>query len=112
MTFVVLAANPKPQSRTLSIARLAADAVSRAAGLDGGHQVVDLSGLARLLLLELGAVTPAPGLAVLESDLGHPGAVLDPWAVRVAAALDRFAALTHGAAAGEPARPVSPELAR
>jgi FMN reductase len=188
MTFIVLAANPKPQSRTLSIARLAADAVSRAAGLDGGHQVTDLSGLARLLLLdepspavedaleqvvradlllvaspvykgsytgllkvfldrlgyqalssvialpmlvmrapqhalavdlqlrplllELGAVTPAPGLAVLESDLGHPGAVLDPWAARVAAALDQCAALTRGAAAGEPARRASPELAR
>jgi FMN reductase len=52
LSFVVLVANPKPQSRTLQIARLAADAVSRAAALPGGHQVVDLSGLARRLLLD------------------------------------------------------------
>jgi FMN reductase len=188
MTFVVLAANPKPQSRTLHVARLAADAVCRTVGLDGGHQEVDLSGLARRLLLdepsaavedaleqvvrsdlllvaspvykgsytgllkvfldrlgyqalssvialpvlvmrapqhalavdlqlrplllELGAATPAPGLAVLESDLGQPGTVIDPWAARVAAALARCAALANGAAAGNPARPASPALAR
>jgi FMN reductase len=169
LSFVVLVANPKPQSRTLQIARLAADAVSRAAALPGEHQVIDLSGLARRLLLdepssavedaleqvrradlllvasptykgtytgllkvfldrldyqalssvvalpmlvlrlphhalavdvhlrplllELGASTPAPGLAFLESDLEEPGRVLDPWAGRVAAALGRCAAL-------------------
>ena len=172
MSFVVLVANPKPQSRTLHIARLAADAVSRAAGLPGDHQVIDLSGLARRLLLdepspavedaleqviqaelllvasptykgtytgllkvfldrlgyqalsavtalpmlvmrapqhalavdvhlrplllELGAAAPAPGLAFLESDIGQPDGVLEPWSARVAAALGRagFPALT------------------
>jgi FMN reductase len=169
LSFVVLVANPKPQSRTLHIARLAAEAVSRAAGLPGEHQVVDLSGLARRLLLdepssavedaldqvrqadlllvasptykgtytgllkvfldrldyqalssvvalpmlvlrlphhalavdlhlrpllmELGASTPAPGLAFLEPDLDEPGPVLEPWAGRVAGALGRCAAL-------------------
>ena len=47
----------------------------------------------RPLLLELGASTPAPGLAFLEPDLAEPGPVLDPWAGRVAAALGRCAAL-------------------
>jgi FMN reductase len=170
LSFVVLVANPKPQSRTLHIARLAAEAVSRAADLRGEHQVIDLSGLARRLLLdepssavedalervrqadlllvasptykgtytgllkvfldrldyqslssvvalpmlvlrlphhalavdlhlrplllELGAATPAPGLAFLEPDLDEPGRVLEPWADRVAAALGRCAALT------------------
>jgi FMN reductase len=49
---VVLVGNPKPASRTACIARLAADAVCRAAGLPANHQVVDLSGLARRLLLD------------------------------------------------------------
>ncbi len=169
VSFVVLAANPRPQSRTLQIARLAADAVSRAAALTGEHQVIDLSVLARRLLLdepspavedaldqvrqaglllvasptykgtytgllkvfldrldyqalssvialpllvmrvpnhalavdlhlrplllELGASTPAPGLAFLEPDLAEPGPVLEAWAARVAAALGRCAAL-------------------
>jgi FMN reductase len=53
----------------------------------------------RPLLLELGASTPAPGLAFLEPDLAEPGPVLDSWAARVAAALGRCAAL---AAPGEP----------
>lgn len=52
MSFVVLVANPKPQSRTLQVARLAADTVNRATALPGEHQVIDLSGLARRLLLE------------------------------------------------------------
>ena len=47
----------------------------------------------RPLLLELGAATPAPGLAFLEPDLAEPGPVLDSWAARVAAALGRCAAL-------------------
>ena len=169
MNFVVLAANPRPQSRTLQIARLAADAVSRAAALTAEHQVIDLSVLARRLLLdepspavedaldqvrqadlllvasptykgtytgllkvfldrldyralssvialpllvmrvpnhalavdlhlrplllELGASTPAPGLAFLEPDLAEPGPVLEAWAARVAAALGRCATL-------------------
>jgi FMN reductase len=52
MHVVVLVANPKPASRTARIARLAADSVCRAAGLPAGHEVVDLSGLARRLLLD------------------------------------------------------------
>ncbi len=170
LSFVVLVANPRPQSRTLQIARLAAEAVSRTAARPGEHHVIDLSGLARRLLLdepspavedaleqvrqadlllvasptykgtytgllkvfldrldyqalssvialpmlvmrvphhalavdlhlrplllELGASTPAPGLAFLEPDLAEPGPVLDAWAGRVAAALVRCAALT------------------
>jgi FMN reductase len=47
----------------------------------------------RPLLLELGASTPAPGLAFLEPDLAEPGPVLDGWADRVATALGRCAAL-------------------
>jgi FMN reductase len=47
----------------------------------------------RPLLMELGAATPAPGLAFLEPDLDDPGPVLDQWAGRVAAALGRCAAL-------------------
>jgi len=176
LSFVVLVANPRPQSRTLQIARLAADAVGRAAALPAGHQVIDLSGLGRRLLLdepssavedaleqvrqadlllvasptykgtytgllkvfldrleyqalssvialpllvmrvpnhalavdlhlrplllELGASTPAPGLAFLEPDLAEPGPVLEAWSDRVAAALGRCAAL---APAGQPA---------
>jgi FMN reductase len=50
----------------------------------------------RPLLLELGASVPAPGLAFLESDIGQPDGVLEPWSARVAAALGRagFPALT------------------
>ena len=51
MSFVILAGHPRPQSRTRQIAQLAADAVIRAAGLPPGHQVVDLFGLQRRLLL-------------------------------------------------------------
>lgn len=185
MSFVVLVANPRPQSRTLQIARLAADAVSRAAALPAEHQVIDLSGLARRLLLdepssavedaleqvrqadlllvasptykgtytgllkvfldrleyqalssvialpllvmrvpnhalavdlhlrplllELGASTPAPGLAFLEPDLAEPGPVLEAWSDRVAAALGRCAALAPaGQPAPDPATPTAP----
>lgn len=52
MRFVVLAGNPKPQSRTLDTARLAAEAVSRHLGLPGTPQVVDLATLARRLLVD------------------------------------------------------------
>ena len=41
----------------------------------------------RPLLVELGASVPAPGLAVLESELPALEEVLTPWAARVAAAL-------------------------
>jgi FMN reductase len=52
VNFVVLVGNPKPQSTTLEIARLAAEAVSRHAGLPGAPRVVDLSVLGRRLLLD------------------------------------------------------------
>ncbi len=41
----------------------------------------------RPLLIELGATVPAPGLAVLESDLDRLDGVLAPWADQVASAL-------------------------
>jgi FMN reductase len=43
----IVVGNPKPQSRTLTVARAVADAAARAAGLDVGHVVeVDLASLA------------------------------------------------------------------
>ena len=38
----------------------------------------------RPLLVELGAVVPTPGLAVLESELPRLDEVLDEWAARIA----------------------------
>lgn len=58
MRFVVLVGNPKPSSRTLDVAGAAADAVADALGLDDGYALVDLSVLARRLLL------PEPSAAV------------------------------------------------
>ena len=58
MRFVTIVGNPKPQSRTLTVARQAAGAIGEAAGLADGGQVIDLSGLARRLLL------PEPSAAV------------------------------------------------
>jgi FMN reductase len=58
MTFTVLVGNPKPQSTTLRIARLAAEAVSGRAGLATDPAIVDLSVLARRLLLD----EPAPAV--------------------------------------------------
>jgi len=55
---VALVGNPKPESRTLTVAAAAAQAVIDAAGLTGGVEVVDLCGLARRLLL------PEPSPAV------------------------------------------------
>jgi FMN reductase len=165
LRFVVVVGNPKPASRTLTVAAAAADAITRAAGLPADPQTVDLCVLARHLLLpepspavedaidqvtaadlvlvasptfkgtytgllkvffdrlphraldraaavplmvmggpqhapavdahlrpllaELGAV-PAPGLAVLESDLGRLDAVLGPWADQVARELEAW----------------------
>jgi FMN reductase len=162
---VALVGNPKPESRTLTVAAAAVQAVIDAADLTGGYQVIDLCRLDRRLLLpepspaiedaieqvtqadlvvvasptfkgtytgllkvfldrfphralagtialpvlvmgapqhslavevhlrpllvELGATVPTPGLAVLESQLGHLDAVLDPWAAQVAPALGR-----------------------
>jgi len=61
MSFVVVVGNPKPASRTLNVAQAAADAVTRAAGLDGQPQTIDLCVLARHLLL------PEPSPAVEEA---------------------------------------------
>ncbi len=72
MTFVVLVGNPKPQSRTLQIARLAAAAVSRAAGLPGGQEVIDLSGLARRLLLD----EPSPAVEDALDQVSHADLLL------------------------------------
>jgi FMN reductase len=58
VSFVILAGHPRPQSRTRQLAQLAAAAVTRAAGLPPGHQVVDLSGLQRRLLLD----EPSPAI--------------------------------------------------
>jgi FMN reductase len=56
--FVTLVGNPKPSSRTLDVAGAAADAIAGVLGLDAGCSVVDLSVLARRLLL------PEPSAAV------------------------------------------------
>jgi FMN reductase len=61
MSFVVVVGNPKPASRTLSVAGAAAAAVTRAAGLAGQHQTIDLCVLARHLLL------PEPSPAIEEA---------------------------------------------
>ena len=58
MRFVTIVGNPKPQSRTLTVALQAAAVIGETAGLAGGGQVIDLSGLARRLLL------PEPSAAV------------------------------------------------
>jgi FMN reductase len=58
LRFAVVVGNPKPGSRTLTVATAAAEAVSRAAGLPGGYEVIDLSALSRRLLL------PEPSAAV------------------------------------------------
>src|SRR5580704_7418513 len=55
---VVLAGNPRPESRTLAVAAAAAQSVIEAAGLINSYQVIDLCGLARRLLL------PEPSPAV------------------------------------------------
>ncbi len=160
MRFVVIVGNPKPCSRTLTVASAAGQAVADTLRLAAGYQLIDLSALARRLLLpepsaavedaadlvlgadlllvasptfkgtytgllkvfldklpyrglrgscalpllvmkapqhalavdvhlrplliELGATVPAPGLAVLEADLGRLDDVLAPWVTRVA----------------------------
>jgi FMN reductase len=160
---VVVVGNPKPASRTYTVAAAAARAVALATGSHGEPEMIDLSGLAprlliaapsaavedaldqvskadlllvasptfkgtytgllkvfldllphrglesvtalpllvmrapqhalavevhlRPLLVELGASVPAPGLAVLESDLGRLGEIVVPWAASVANAL-------------------------
>jgi len=58
MRFVTIVGNPRPQSRTMTVALQAAAVIGETAGLAGGGQVIDLSGLARRLLL------PEPSAAV------------------------------------------------
>lgn len=58
MRFVVIVGNPRPASRTLTVAASAAGAVARAAGLPDRYLTIDLCVLARHLLL------PEPSPAV------------------------------------------------
>ena len=58
MRFVTIVGNPRPQSRTMTVALQAAAVIGKTAGLADGGQVIDLSGLARRLLL------PEPSAAV------------------------------------------------
>ncbi len=51
MRFVALVGNPKPGSRTLTVAAAAAEAIALAAGVDEGYEIIDLSVLSRRLLL-------------------------------------------------------------
>jgi FMN reductase len=61
LSFVTVVGNPKPASRTLAVATVAAGAVTRAAGLVGSSQTIDVCVLARHLLL------PEPSPAVEEA---------------------------------------------
>jgi FMN reductase len=61
LSFVTVVGNPRPASRTLAVATVAAGAVTRAAGLVGGSQTIDVCVLARHLLL------PEPSPAVEEA---------------------------------------------
>ena len=165
MNFTVVVGNPRPESRTLGVALAAAEALAESLSLPAGPAVIDLSVLARRLLLpepsaaiedatdevlsaglllvasptvngtysgllkvfldrlpfkglqdmtalpllvmdsplhalavekhlrpllvELGASVPAPGLAVLESELDELDRVLHGWTDQVAEALGR-----------------------
>jgi FMN reductase len=61
LPFVIVVGNPKPASRTLTVAAAAASAVTRAAGLQDHPRTIDLCVLARHLLL------PEPSPAVEEA---------------------------------------------
>jgi FMN reductase len=61
LSFVIVVGNPKPASRTLAVATVAAGAITRAAGLAGSPQTIDVCVLARHLLL------PEPSPAVEEA---------------------------------------------
>jgi FMN reductase len=56
--FVTLVGNPRPGSRTLTVAAVAAEAIALALRLDADYEIIDLSVLARRLLL------PGPSVAV------------------------------------------------
>lgn len=58
MRFVTVVGNPKPGSRTLSVAAAAAEAIALALRLNQAHEIIDLSVLSRRLLL------PQPSAAV------------------------------------------------
>jgi FMN reductase len=61
LSFVIVVGNPKPASRTRTVAAAAAAAITHAAGLAGSPQAIDLCVLARHLLL------PEPSPAVEEA---------------------------------------------
>jgi FMN reductase len=176
VNFTVVIGNPKPESRTLGVALAAAEALAESLGLPAGPGVIDLSVLARRLLLpepsaaiedateqvlsadlllvasptfkgtysgllkvfldrlpykglqdttalpllvmnsplhalavdvhlrpllvELGASVPAPGLAVLESEIAELDNVLHRWTGQVAEALGRPALSREAALSG------------
>jgi FMN reductase len=58
VNFTVVVGNPKPASRTLGVARAAADVLAARLDLRGRPELVDLAGLARRLLL------PEPSAAI------------------------------------------------
>jgi FMN reductase len=58
VNFIVVAGNPRPESRTLGVALAAAEALAEKLGLAAGPGVIDLSVLARRLLL------PEPSAAI------------------------------------------------
>jgi FMN reductase len=52
LRFVSVVGHPRPASRTLTVTRAAAEAISRSAGLAEDPVLIDLCGLARKLLLD------------------------------------------------------------
>jgi FMN reductase len=52
VSFTVLVGNPKPESRTLAVAAAAAEALAGRIGLRSGYDLIDLSVLARRLLVD------------------------------------------------------------
>jgi FMN reductase len=70
VNFTVIVGDTKPESRTLTVAAMAADALADGIGLTEGHQLIDLSALARrLLLAEPCAAVEDAVEQVLRSDL-------------------------------------------
>jgi FMN reductase len=70
VSFTVVVGNPKPQSRTFAVASAGASALSGVLGLPATHQIVDLSVLARRLLLdEPSAAIDDAVQQVLDADL-------------------------------------------
>jgi FMN reductase len=68
--FVTLIGNPKPESRTATVALAATRAVIAAAGVEAHHQTVDLSALAcRLLLPQASAAIEDAVEGVLAADV-------------------------------------------